>query len=201
MLKDISSSAVALYDGGWRSTDADQLRTEYDLTEEETQELCAALVDLEEKINDIHPAHAGGAFLLPCIDTVQGFYFALLQYSHIQAFTARFAVSIQLYRPRHKTSHRALQGLFLQLHPFHRPRYQTDTRGYNTTCATLERITTPQRLQHIPQIPTPRRTLYRPAQPPYYNKVYKGAGVRHRYGSTPDSAAHRRPSKPGGAVQ
>lgn len=49
MLKDISSSAVALYDGGRRSTDADQLRTEYDLTEEETQELCAALVDLEEK--------------------------------------------------------------------------------------------------------------------------------------------------------
>lgn len=28
------------------------------------------------------------------------------------------------------------------------------------------------------QIPTPRRTLYRPAQPPYYNKVYKGAAVR-----------------------
>lgn len=99
MLKDISSSAAALYDGGWRSTDADQLRTEYDLTEEETQELCAALVDLEEKINDIHPAHAGGAFLLPCIDTVQGFYFALLQYSHIQAFTARFAVSIQIIPP------------------------------------------------------------------------------------------------------
>nr|DAO34744.1 MAG TPA: protein of unknown function (DUF5053) [Caudoviricetes sp.] len=49
MLKDVSSSAAALYDGGWRSTDADQLRTEYDLTEEETQELCAALADLEEK--------------------------------------------------------------------------------------------------------------------------------------------------------
>ena len=28
------------------------------------------------------------------------------------------------------------------------------------------------------QIPTPRRTLYRSAQPPYYNKVYKGAAVR-----------------------
>ena len=49
MLKDVSSSAAALYDGGWRSTDADQLRTEYDLTEEETQELCAALADLEGK--------------------------------------------------------------------------------------------------------------------------------------------------------
>lgn len=49
MLKEISSSAAALYDGGWRSTDADQLRTEYDLTEEEVQELCTALADLEKK--------------------------------------------------------------------------------------------------------------------------------------------------------
>lgn len=67
MLKDISSSAAALYDGGWRSADAEQLRAEYDLTEEETQELCAALADLEKKINNSYPAHAGGAFLLPCI--------------------------------------------------------------------------------------------------------------------------------------
>jgi hypothetical protein len=51
MLKDISSSAAALYDGGWRSADAEQLRAEYDLTEEETQELCAALADLEERNN------------------------------------------------------------------------------------------------------------------------------------------------------
>lgn len=29
------------------------------------------------------------------------------------------------------------------------------------------------------QIPAPRRTLYRTAQPPYYNKVYKGAAA-HR---------------------
>lgn len=28
------------------------------------------------------------------------------------------------------------------------------------------------------RMPAPRRTLYRPTQPPYYNKVYKGAGVR-----------------------
>lgn len=31
---------------------------------------------------------------------------------------------------------------------------------------------------HRYQIPAPRRTLYRTAQPPYYNKVYKGAEVR-----------------------
>lgn len=51
---------------------------------------------------------------------------------------------------------------------------------------------------HRYQIPTPRRTLYRSAQPPYYNKVYKGAEVRPCYRSMPDSAAHRRPCKPGG---
>lgn len=28
------------------------------------------------------------------------------------------------------------------------------------------------------QIPPPRRTLYRPTQPPYFNKVYKGAAMR-----------------------
>lgn len=38
------------------------------------------------------------------------------------------------------------------------------------------------------QIPAPRRTLYRPAQPPYYNKVYK-------------SAADCKQCQPGGAVQ
>ena len=72
---------------------------------------------------------------------------------------------MQLYSPRHKTAHRALQGLFLQFYPFHRTRYQTDKSGYNATCATLERITAPQRL-HRYQIQPPRRTLYRAAQPP-----------------------------------
>lgn len=51
MLKDVSSSAAALYDGGWRSGDVDQLRAEYDLSEEEAQELCNALADLEERNN------------------------------------------------------------------------------------------------------------------------------------------------------
>lgn len=73
---------------------------------------------------------------------VQGFYFALLQYSHIQAFTAAFIPSMQGY---HKTAHRALQALFLWLVPFYSRRCQTGTNGYNTACATLERITAPGR--------------------------------------------------------
>ena len=51
---------------------------------------------------------------------------------------------------------------------------------------------------HRYQIPPPRRTLYRSAQPSYYNKVYKGATVRHCYGSMPDGATHRRPCQSGG---
>ena len=48
------------------------------------------------------------------------------------------------------------------------------------------------------QIPAPRRTLYRTAQPPYYNNVYKGAAVCLCYRSMPDGATHRRPCQPGG---
>ena len=48
------------------------------------------------------------------------------------------------------------------------------------------------------QIQPPRRTLYRTAQPPYYNKVYKGAAVCLCYRSMPDGATHRRPCQPGG---
>ena len=48
------------------------------------------------------------------------------------------------------------------------------------------------------QTPPPRRTLHRPAQAAYYNKVYKRVQGCSCYGSMPDSAAHRRPCQPGG---
>ena len=97
---------------------------------------------------------------------MQGFYFALRQCSHIQAFTAAFISSMQLYRKRHKTAHRALQALFLLFAPFYRRKYQTDASGYNTACATLERITAPQRLQHIPDTTaTPGRCTGRHSRP------------------------------------
>lgn len=91
-----------------------------------------------------------GLFFALHLLRVQGFYFALRQYSPMQAFTARFVTSMQLYRPRRKTAHTALQALFLKFAPFYYRRHKADTSGYNTTCATLERITAPQHLQHIP---------------------------------------------------
>ena len=79
-----------------------------------------------------------------------GLLFCPAAYINAQAFTEAFILSMQLYRPRRKTAHRALQCSFLRLCTLSRPQYQTDTIGYNTACATLERITAPQRLQRIP---------------------------------------------------
>lgn len=104
---------------------------------------------------------------------------------------------MQLYRPRHKTAHRALQALFLRFVPFYSRRYQTGKSEYNAVCATLERITAPQRLQRIPEIPAPRRTLYRSAQPPIIIRYIRVQGCAC-YGSMPDGATHRRPYRPGG---
>lgn len=70
---------------------------------------------------------------------------------------------------------------------------------YCTTCATLERITAPGRPPAHTRYHRHTRTLHSSAQPPYYNKAYKGAAVCPCYGSTPDGAADCRPCQPGGA--
>ena len=125
----------------------------------------ATPVIMHNRYTSTLPAWWGFSFALHLL-RVPGFYFALLQYGPIQAFTAAFISSMQLYRPRRKTTHMALQGCFLQFTAFYRRKYQTDTSGYNTVCATLERIHAPGRPAPIHQIPAPRRTLYRSAQPP-----------------------------------
>ena len=40
--------AASLYDGGWRSTDKEELMTEYELTEEEAEKICEFLKEYEE---------------------------------------------------------------------------------------------------------------------------------------------------------
>ena len=113
-----------------------------------------------QQIRSISPGQQwpGFSFALYLL-RVQGFCFALLQYNPIQAFTARFASSMQLYRQRHKTAHKALQVFFLLFDPFNRSRYQTDTSGYNTACATPDAA----------QV----------SAAAYYNKVYRGEAVQH----------------------
>lgn len=86
-------------------------------------------------------ASAEGAGLLFCPAEIQ---------PHTSIYSTFCAVHAELYHPLHKTAHRALQGLFLQLYPFSRRKYQTDTSGYNTNCDTLEGIPAPGRPQPIP---------------------------------------------------
>lgn len=103
-----------------------------------------------------------------------------MQYSPIQAFTACFAVLMQLYRPRHKTAHMALQRRFLRFRPLNRPRYQTGKTGYNNTCNTLEGIHAPGRAQPIPDTTaTPGRCTgqHRPSIIIRYIRGCRGAPV------------------------
>lgn len=104
---------------------------------------------------------------MPCFNTVP--------YKRLQRVLCR---SYKLYRQRRKTAHRALQALFLRFVLLNRCRYQTETSGYNAVCATLERLTAPGRTPAHTRYQRHAGTLYRPAQTAYYNKVYKGAGVR-----------------------
>lgn len=49
MLQDIYASAAALYDGGWRADDLDDLREEYGLTDAEACAICEALAEIEAR--------------------------------------------------------------------------------------------------------------------------------------------------------
>lgn len=140
------------------------------------------------------PRWRGFSFALHLL-RVQGFYFSMLQCSPIQAFTARFAPSMQLCRPRRKTAHRALQVLFLRFTTLYRRKYQTYTIGYNTACTTLEHITAPQHLQHIPDTSaTPGRCTGQ-HRPPIIIRYIRVQGCACRR-FMPDSAADRRPYQP-----
>lgn len=108
-----------------------------------------------------------------------------------------FFPSMQLYRPRCKIVHRALQWLFLRFAPFYRRKYQTSTSGYNTACATLERLTEPQHLQHIQDTSAaPGRCTAQHSRPIIIRYIRCAAC----YGSMPDCATDRRPCQPGGGL-
>lgn len=48
---DIETTACALYDGGWRADDYKQLKQEYSLTDDETEDICKYLQKLQDKNN------------------------------------------------------------------------------------------------------------------------------------------------------
>lgn len=49
MMNDIESSAAALYDGGWRAADRDELIAEYGLTDADADAICAKLSEYENE--------------------------------------------------------------------------------------------------------------------------------------------------------
>lgn len=127
---------------------------------------CAPVITHNKQIST-PPKLAGFFFYLASAEGAGLLFYPATIQPHTSVYSGIYSVHAELYRPRHKTPCRALQALFPRFVPFYRRKYQTDTSGYNTTCATLERITMLQHLQHMP-----RWTLHRTAQPPYYNKVY-----------------------------
>lgn len=46
-MRDYGSIAAALYDGGWRAEDRDQLKVEYDLDEEDVERIVDLLAEYE----------------------------------------------------------------------------------------------------------------------------------------------------------
>ena len=126
-----------------------------------------------------HPAHAGGAFLLPCICLgCRAFILPCCNTAPYKRLQRLLYHPCSLYRQRRKTAHRTLQAYFLRFSKFYRHKYQTGASGHNTAYATLKRIMAPQRLQRIPDTTaTPGRCTAQ-HRPPYYNNVYKGAAYR-----------------------
>ena len=47
MVRDFESSAAALYDGGWRAEDKEELMAEYELAEEEATKICEILASYD----------------------------------------------------------------------------------------------------------------------------------------------------------
>ena len=48
-MKDARGAAASLFDGGWRAEGREELISEYDLTEEESAEICKFLADFAKK--------------------------------------------------------------------------------------------------------------------------------------------------------
>ena len=128
---------------------------------------------------------------------VQGFYFVQMQcspYKRLQRVLFRSCSYTAHTAKRHTWLYRRFSCDF----PYSTAR---DTRPKQAAIIPpATRWSTSQRrsTSSAYQIPAPRRTLYRTAQPPYYNNVYKGAAVCLCYRSMPDGATHRRPCQPGG---
>lgn len=140
-----------------------------------------------------------GLFFCLASDMVQGFYFSRMQYGLIQAFTACFAVSMQLYGARRKTAHAALQRLFLRSHPLNRPRYQTGKSGCNTTCDTLEGIHAPGRAQPVPDATATHGRCTGQHRPPIIIMYIRGCSISQTMPAAAGQRLHLHRVSPAGS--
>lgn len=92
------STVQALHAGGWRVTDREQLRTEYDLTPDELDDICEGLAAFEEErqhvkflaaceLMDDDLRESTHAALAPCSDHV---FLAAYCAAHLAKYGAEF---------------------------------------------------------------------------------------------------------------
>lgn len=81
----IHKSAKALFAGGWRSPDHDQILSEYDFTREEAERICDTLYDLEgesEHTFEVYEDNAGGLYLVVLSAGVPTYVFENWEYQN-----------------------------------------------------------------------------------------------------------------------
>lgn len=81
----IREFAKALFDGGWRSTDYDQILSEYDFTNDEVALICDSLYDLEtesEHTFEAYEDNAGGLYLVVLIAGVPTYVYENWEYQN-----------------------------------------------------------------------------------------------------------------------
>ena len=120
----------------------------------------------------LHPTRCR-AFILPCYNTAQ--------YKRLQRLLCR---QCKIIPPTLQNGAHGFTGAF---HAIFRvlPLLYGGVSCYAVQPARRWRTHQRTKRLHRYQTSPPRWTLYRSAQPPYYNNVYKGAGVRTCYGSMP----------------
>lgn len=96
----------------------------------------------------------------------------MLQYSTIQAFTARFVQLMQLYHQRRKTAHKALQWIFRLFAVFCRC-CSAGVSSYIVLPAPRWSVSQRRNTSSVYQIPPPRLTLCREAQLPIIIKYIR----------------------------
>lgn len=70
------------------------------------------LQTLKKETTKSNPAHAGRAFLLPCIDTVQGFSFCPAAYQPHTSVHSRFSAINAIIQHKHQKRLQGFTGVF-----------------------------------------------------------------------------------------